>query len=132
MIGLVTQFQSLFSDVPGRTKVLKHDVKLINPRPIKQHAYCANSMKRNVMKGAVEFLLQHGLAKPSSSPWNSPCLIEGKANSSPRFITDFRKVNAVTVRDSYPLPRMEDCVDTLCTVCEQTRSLKRVLASPSY
>lgn len=67
------------------------------------------------MKGEVEYLLQHGLAKPSSSPWSSPCLVEKKSDGSPRFITDFRKVNAVTVRDSYPLPRMEDCVDALGT-----------------
>lgn len=53
------------------------------------------------------------LARPSSSPWCSPCLLEGKPDGSPWFITDFRKVNAVTVPESYPLLRMEDCVDNL-------------------
>ena len=67
------------------------------------------------MKTEVEYLLQNGLATPSSSPWSSPCLVEAKSDGSPRFITDFRKVNAVTIQDSYPLPRMEDCVDNLGT-----------------
>ena len=82
-------------------------------RPIKQHAYRANQTKRQLMKQEVEYLLQNDLASASSSPWSSPCLLEAKSDGSPRFITDFRKVNAVTVRDSYPLPCMEDCIDNL-------------------
>ena len=58
-------------------------------------------------------LLQHGLAIPSSSSQSSPCLIQDKSDGSPRFITDFRKINAVTVTDSYPFPRIEDCIDNL-------------------
>lgn len=40
-------------------------------------------------------------------------LLETKPDGSPRFITDFRKVNSITVTDSYPLPRIEDCVDSI-------------------
>ncbi|CAL9693082.1 unnamed protein product [Knipowitschia caucasica] len=65
------------------------------------------------MKQEAEHLLANGLAKHSTSAWSSPCLLEEKPDGSPRFITDFRKVNAVTVPDSYPMPRMEDCVDNL-------------------
>ncbi|KAL1279989.1 hypothetical protein QQF64_014589 [Cirrhinus molitorella] len=47
----------------------------------------------------------------SQSPWSSPCLLVPKSDSSLRFCTDYRKVNNVTKPDSFPLPRMEDCVD---------------------
>lgn len=67
------------------------------------------------MKKEAEYLLKHGLAVHSSSPWSSPCLVETKPDGSPRFNTDYRRVNAVTVPDSYPLPRMENCVDNLGT-----------------
>lgn len=67
------------------------------------------------MKQEAEYLLRNGLATQSSSPWCSPCLVEAKSDGSPRLISDFRKVNAVTVSDCYPLPRMEDCVDNLGT-----------------
>ncbi|CAL9695804.1 unnamed protein product [Knipowitschia caucasica] len=67
------------------------------------------------MKQEAEYLLEHGLAIHSSSAWSSPCLVEEKPDGTPRFITDFRKVNAVTEPDSYPMPRMEDCVDNLGT-----------------
>lgn len=98
-----------------RTTVLKHDIDVQNAKPIKQHPYRVNPTKRLLMKQDSEYLLQHGLAEPSQSPWSSPCLLEAKPDGSPRFITDFRKVNAVTVPYSYPLPRIEDCVDSIGT-----------------
>lgn len=45
------------------------------------------------------------------SAWSSPCLLVPKSDLSVRFCTDYRKVNAVTKPDSFPLPRMEDCID---------------------
>lgn len=55
--------------------------------------------------------MEHGFARPSYSPWSSPCLLASKSDGTPRFCTDFRKVNAVTVTDSFPLPCMDDLVD---------------------
>ena len=115
LLSLVGRFPELFGDVPSQTSVLSHDVDVKNARPVKQHAYRVNSVKRALMKQEAEYLLRHGFARPSSSPWSSPCLVGIKPDGSPRFITDFRKVNGVTVPDSYPLPRMEDCVDNLGT-----------------
>jgi len=51
------------------------------------------------------------IAEASLNPWSSPCLLVDKSDKSDRFCTDFRKVNNVTKPDSYPLPRMEDCID---------------------
>ena len=93
--------------------MISHDIDVGNARPIKQAPYRVNPVKRELMRKECECLLSNGLAEPSSSAWSSLCLLEGKPDSTPRFITDFRKVNAATVLDSYPLPRMEDCVDTL-------------------
>ncbi|KAK7877062.1 hypothetical protein WMY93_032231 [Mugilogobius chulae] len=110
---LLRAFPTLFGDVPSRTSILMHDIKVENARPIRQHPYRVNPVKRALMKQEADYLLQHGLAKHSSSAWSSPCLVESKPDGSPRFITDYRKVNAVTVIDSYPMPRMEDCIDNL-------------------
>ncbi len=57
--------------------------------------------------------MKHGLAVPSYSPWCSPCLLVPKPDGSSRFCTDYRKVKQVTKADSYPLPRIEDCVDRI-------------------
>uniref|UniRef100_A0A7N8YKI4 Gypsy retrotransposon integrase-like protein 1 n=2 Tax=Mastacembelus armatus TaxID=205130 RepID=A0A7N8YKI4_9TELE len=110
---LVKDFPCLFNDVPTRTNVLTHDIDVGDARPIKQHPYRVNLVKRAVMKSETDYLLRHGFAISSHSAWSSPCLVEAKSDGTPRFITDFRKVNHITVPDSYPLPRMEDCVDNV-------------------
>ncbi|KAI2649596.1 Retrovirus-related Pol polyprotein [Labeo rohita] len=105
--------QQCASDVPKQTNVLQHDINVGHAHPVKQHAYRLNAAKRSIMRQEVNYLLENGLAKPSSSPWSSPCLLVPKPDGTFRFCTDYRKVNAVTVPDSYPLPRMEDCVDNV-------------------
>ncbi|KAJ8026467.1 hypothetical protein HOLleu_31290 [Holothuria leucospilota] len=49
--------------------------------------------------------------EPSNSEWSSPCILVPKADGGYRFCTDYRKVNAVTRTDSYPIPRIDDCID---------------------
>ena len=112
-VELVSEYPCLFGDVPSQTTVISHDIDVGKARPIKQAPYRVNPVKRELMRKECKYLLSNGLAEPSSSAWSSACLLEGKPDGTPRFITDFRKVNAATVLDSYPLPRMEDCVDTL-------------------
>lgn len=111
--NLISDFPCLFNDIPSQTTVTTHDIVLTNPRPIKQHAYRASPAKRECMRKEVEYLVEHGFAVPSSSSWSSPCLLDEKSDGSPRFCTDFRKVNAVTVPDAHPLPLIDDCIDEI-------------------
>ena len=59
----------------------------------------------------VKYLLEQGLAVPSNSPWASPCHLVPKEDGQVRFCTDYRRVNAITVPDAYPLPRVDDLID---------------------
>lgn len=95
-----------------QTTVLRHDID-DHAVPIKQRAYRVNAVKRSVMRAYAEYLHENGLAKQSFCPWSSSCLLVTKSDGSDRFCTDHCKVNAVTVPDCFPLPRMEDCVDNL-------------------
>lgn len=113
VIALIHGFPAICGDVPTQTRVLYHDINVKDASPIKQHPYRANSTKRSLMKEEVDYLVREGLAKPSSSPWSSPCLLVPKSDGNYRFCTDYRKINAVTVPDCFPLPRMEDCIDNL-------------------
>lgn len=56
-------------------------------------------------------MLENGIAEPSSSSWASPCLLVEKSDKSPRFCTDYRKVNAVSKPDAYSLLRVKECID---------------------
>lgn len=111
IIELINKYPSLFNDVPSQTKVLVHDIDVGQSTPIIQHAYRVNPCKRQVMRGEVEYLVRNGFTVASQSPWSSPCILVPKSDGSLRFCTDFQKVNNVTKADSFPLPRIEDCVD---------------------
>lgn len=57
-------------------------------------------------------MIQHRVARPSSSPWASPVVLAPKADGSLRFCVDYRKVNSVTRKDVYLFPRI-DTLDKL-------------------
>ena len=57
-------------------------------------------------------MLFKGVIEPSSSPWVSPVLVK-KMDGTMGFCVNYHMLNHVTVKDSYPLPRIEDCLDVL-------------------
>ena len=56
-------------------------------------------------------MLVHNIAQHGNSPRSSPCILVPKADESLRFCFDFRKLNVVSKSDSFPLPRVDNCVD---------------------
>ncbi|XP_068235246.1 uncharacterized protein [Palaemon carinicauda] len=112
LVALFHEFPSITSDKPGRCTMLDHDIKLQpGAAPIKQAFYRTSQKKLGIMKEEVSYLIREGLAEPSASPWASPCLLVGKKNGKFRLCTDYRKINNLTIKDSYPLPRIQDIID---------------------
>ena len=109
---LLHKYSEVFGDHPQRSTLISHDVQLLpGTSPIRQAPYRLNPQKRHQMQKEVGYLLDQGLAVPSKSPWASPCLLVPKEDGQQRFCTDYRRVNAVTVPDAYPLPRVDDLID---------------------
>ena len=58
-------------------------------------------------------MLERGIIEPSKSQWASNIVLVTKKNGQVRFCVDYRKLNEVTIKDSYPLPRVDDCLEAL-------------------
>ena len=58
-----------------------------------------------------KYLLENDFNEPSNSSWSSPSILVPKPDGSYRMCTDYRKVNSVTKTDTFPIPRMDDCID---------------------
>ena len=56
-------------------------------------------------------MYKNDIIEHSSSPWNSPILLVRKKDGTTRFVCDFRGLNSVTKKDSYPLPKIQDVMD---------------------
>ena len=110
---LILSFPSIFKDSPGRINLLYHDVEVGDNKPIKQYPYRINPTKAKIITDEVDYMLTNKLIKPSFSPWSSPVVLVPKPNNQFRLCLDYRKVNAITKTDSYPLPRVDDCVDRI-------------------
>ncbi|MBW1279494.1 reverse transcriptase family protein, partial [Escherichia coli] len=65
------------------------------------------------LKKQLEELLDKGFIRPSSSPWGAPVLFVKKKDGSFRLWIDYRGLNRVTVKNKYPLPRIDELLDQL-------------------
>ena len=111
LIELLLKYESVFLDVPNRTNVLMHDVDVGNASSIKQHSYWVNPIKLEKLRQDVQYMLDKYIIEPSQSSWASPYILFPKPDGSIRYCTDYRKVNVLIKMDSFPIPRMEDCID---------------------
>ena len=108
---LIHEYRHLFPDIPTRTDKIYHDVIVEDSKPIKQHPYRMNPLKQKYLQDEVKYLLENDFIEPSQSNYSSPCILVPKSHGTYRMCTDYRKVNSVTKTDSFPIPRIDDCID---------------------
>jgi hypothetical protein len=87
------------------------------------------------LKKQLEELQRIGFIRPSSSPWGAPVLFVKKKDGSMRLCVDYRALNEVTIKNKYPLPRIDDLFDQLKGAkyfskidLEKVTSLKQLLS----
>ncbi|GFW55987.1 retrovirus-related Pol polyprotein from transposon 412 [Trichonephila clavipes] len=113
---LFQEFEDVFSrnssDI-GHTTVTQHRIDTADHPPIKQHPRRLPFAKQEEVGTILREMQENDIIEPSSSPWASPIVLVRKKDGSTRFCVDYRKLNDVTKKDSYPLPRIDDTLDTL-------------------
>ena len=96
----------------GHTTSVHMSIDTGNAHPINQRPYRVPLMKRRFVEEEIDKMLEDGIIEPSTSPWASPITIDTKGKKW-RLCTDYRKVNAITKKDAYPLPLIQDIFDSL-------------------
>lgn len=81
--------------------------------PVKLPPYRVSPHHSVLLQRGIEYMMEHDLISPCTSEWSSPVTLQLKVDGTVRFCIDYRRVNALTKTDTYPLPRLEDCVDQI-------------------
>ena len=97
----------------GRTEVADHGVDVQGNSPSKQRYKPWPLAKQQAADEQVRKMLDDDIIEPSDSPWASPAVLVTKRDGSIRFCVDYRRVNSLTKKDAYPLPRIDDTLNTL-------------------
>lgn len=100
------------SDI-GKTGLVKHTINTGNESPIRQRPRRLPIAREKEVDLMIKDMVKDDVIEPSSSPWCSPVVLVRKKDGSMRFCVDYRRLNEVTKKDSYPLPRIDDTLDTL-------------------
>ena len=114
--ALLFKYQNVFaksSDDLGHTNRVQHHIHIGTATPIRQPPRRQPIGKQQIERDEVIKMFERGIVEPSSSAWASPVVLVTKKDGTTRFCVDYRKLNEVTIKDAYPLPRVDECLDAL-------------------
>ena len=116
VLNLLKEFEDVFAKNPKQPKQVNNATHTIDtggclpvfrkPYPI-PYAYTDDFNKQ------IDQMLENGIIRPSNSPWNASVILVKKKDGSLRFVCDFRSLNDVTIKDTYPLPRISEVIDRM-------------------
>ena len=105
-------FATSLTDLPG-THLCPHEIDTGDSLPVRQRPYRHNPVAQREIERQTQEMLDCGIIEPSTSMYNSPCLLVKKKGGEARLVIDYRALNKVTRKISYPLPVMSEIVNAM-------------------
>jgi len=113
---LLVTYEDVFALSPtdiGFCDLLQHDIDTADVAPIRQPSRRPPLASGTAENDLIAQMLAADVIEPSDSPWASPVCLAKKPDGSYRFCVDYRRVNAVSRKDAYPIPDIQDAFDSL-------------------
>jgi hypothetical protein len=120
-VPVVNEFPDVFlEELPGMLP--DRDIEFVielkpGTAPIYKTPFRMTTQELAELKEHIKELLEKGFICSSSSPWGAPMIFVPKKDDTQRLCVDYRALNEVTIKNKYPLPRIDDLFDQLCGVC---------------
>jgi hypothetical protein len=96
--------------VKHQVKNVSHSIETRNSKPVHSAKYRSSHKERPIIEEHVKEMLRTKVIEPSRRPWSSPVVLVPKKDGSIRFCVDYRRLNDVTIKDKYALPRIDDAL----------------------
>jgi hypothetical protein len=120
-VPVVNEFPDVFpEELPGMPS--DRDIEFVielkpGTAPIHKTPFRMTTPELAELKKNIKELLEKGFIYPSSSPWGAPVIFVLEKDGTQRLCVDYRALNEVTIKNNYPLPRIDDLFDQLCGAC---------------
>jgi hypothetical protein len=120
-VPLVNEFPYVFpEELPGMPP--DQDIEFVielkhGTAPIYKTPFRMTTPELAELKEHIKELLEKGFIHPISSPWGAPMIFVPKKDGTQRLCVDYHALNEVTIKNKYPLPRIDDLFDQLCGAC---------------
>jgi hypothetical protein len=111
--AILVKYHQCFENKLGRTSLVQHHIDTGNTKPIKLRPYRVSPYRKAVISHEITQMLDAGIIEPCIGPYAAPITLQPKKDGSLRFCIDYRELNSVTIRDVYPIPRIDDTLDQL-------------------
>ena len=92
---------------------MEHDIELLDHEPFKERFRCIAPPLVEEVRQHIQEMLDRGAIRPSQSPWCNAVVLVRKKDGFLRFCINFRHLNAKTKKDSYPLPWMQETMESM-------------------
>ncbi|BFZ05447.1 hypothetical protein BsWGS_08486 [Bradybaena similaris] len=113
LVKLLKEYSSIFSNKPGRTNLIEHEIKVSTESPVRVKPYPIPVHYKAQVEKEIEELEKNGIIVRSNSNYCSPMFIIKKKDDTLRICIDYRQLNAITITDAEPIPSVDDLMLTL-------------------
>lgn len=116
LVALLQSFSIVFDTPRGLPPPRQFDHRIPLPEgapPVKVRPYRYPFAKKDAIEQIVQQMLSDGIIQPSSSLFSAPVILVKKKDGTWRFCTDYRALNAITIKDSFPIPTVDELLDEL-------------------
>lgn len=110
---LMLQWPAICTHEIGHSNLVKHQILTTDEVPVRKRPYKVSVDKQQFIKFEINNLLTKKFVRPSTSPWAAPVVVVPKKDGSSRLCVDYRGLNAKTYLDAYPLPQIQDILESL-------------------
>ncbi|GBM30442.1 Transposon Ty3-G Gag-Pol polyprotein [Araneus ventricosus] len=111
--NVIWKYRECFSNVPGKTDIVTHDIELVSDEPVLSKPYRTSPRQNEILRKEIQKMLVMKIIEVGYSDYTSPMILVEAPGKEPGPYVDYRNLNKITKTKFYPLPNIEERIETV-------------------